>query len=80
MLTSGCPQALSEAGIYALYIDGRMSVTARDKVIEEFRGTDKSVALFLSPMGTTGLNLDCANILIIMVSRRSAMVLLANNL
>ena len=47
-----------------------MTLSQRKAVIEEFRqsGLDGPRVLLMSPVGIVGLNLDCANILIMIVS------------
>lgn len=63
-------QALKLHGIKCLSISGKMSPSERQNVINGFKhgGPGDPRVLFLSPCGTVGLNLPCANHLIIMAS------------
>ena len=54
--------------VTAFCVRGSMPTKARAKVVEEYRRFKGPAVLVLSPMGMTGLNLDCANFMIIMVS------------
>lgn len=49
-----------------------MSLDARSRAIREFQeaGRDGPRVMVLSNVGITGLNLACANIIIVLVSRR----------
>ena len=49
-------------------LDGSMTIPQRGKVLKAFRESTKPEVLLVSDVGLAGLNLDCANILIIMVS------------
>lgn len=48
-------------------INGTRTVQRRAKELKKFRESAKSEVLIVSSVGTTGLNLECANILIILV-------------
>ncbi|TDL13439.1 P-loop containing nucleoside triphosphate hydrolase protein, partial [Rickenella mellea] len=48
-------------GIDALYIDGNMSSDKRHDTVNKFRSGRHGRVLIMSPVGTTGLNLSCAN-------------------
>ena len=48
-----------------------MSFNARTHAIETFRSEDGPHVLLISQVGTTGLNLDFANIMVIVVSKIS---------
>ncbi|KAG2336606.1 hypothetical protein BDR05DRAFT_896483 [Suillus weaverae] len=54
-------------GITTLQIHGKLSMSARTKLISQFKGSgrDGPRVLIMSNIGLTGLNLPCANILII---------------
>ena len=45
-----------------------MSFSKRAQTIDEFRDPDGPDVLLMSQVGSTGLNLDFANVLIVMVS------------
>ncbi|KAJ3472678.1 hypothetical protein NLI96_g13290 [Meripilus lineatus] len=53
-------------GIDYYWIDGRNSTTSRTQVLRQFRHSDRDGirVLIVSNIGITGLNLDCANIII----------------
>lgn len=57
---------LREGQIYA--IDGVVNLTQRDSIVDNFKNTDKSAVLIITSVGATGLNLQEADILIILVS------------
>lgn len=61
-------------GITTLQIHGKLSTTARTDVITQFRSSGRygPRVLIISNVGLTGLNLPCANILIIVDSLWSA--------
>ena len=61
-------QLLQWHGITAFCVRGSIPTKARAKIVEEYRRFKGPAVLVLSPMGMTGLNLDCANFMIIMVS------------
>ncbi|KAI0085377.1 P-loop containing nucleoside triphosphate hydrolase protein, partial [Irpex rosettiformis] len=51
--------------INTLEIHGKKSAAQRAATLRQFRTSSDAVVLIVSNVGTTGLNLDCANILII---------------
>jgi len=51
-----------------LEYNGGMTQQQRGKVLENFRSSGGGRVLLLSNVGATGLNLDIANILVIIVS------------
>lgn len=63
------PQVLDLHKIQSLQLYGKLSVAIRTSVVEKFKasGVDGPRVLILSDVGLTGLNLPCANILIIAV-------------
>ena len=50
-----------------LYLDGSMTVEARSDVLRKFQVDDKHRVLILSRVGLQGLNITCANIMIMLV-------------
>jgi hypothetical protein len=66
-------KALRLHGIPFLYLNGEVTLgKKRTKILEEFKISDTIVVLLLSSVGTTGINLASANILIIMVKELKA--------
>lgn len=63
-------QLLTVLGIPFLVYTGEMTPAARHKVLKEFQaaGRDGPRVLIISKIGSTGLNLSCANIVIAIVS------------
>lgn len=61
-------QVLKLHGINVLEYNGGMTQQQRGKVLEAFRASGGTRVLLLSNVGATGLNLDVANILVIIVS------------
>lgn len=61
-------QVLKLYNIQALEYNGKMSARQRAKILEKFRGEDDIRVLILSDVGAEGLNLQCANIMIKVVS------------
>lgn len=55
-------------GIDVMEYNGGMTQQQRGKVLEAFRDKGGRRVLLLSNVGATGLNLDVANILVIIVS------------
>jgi RecG-like helicase len=55
--------------IQALLLHGSLSAAKKNEVLERFRdsGVDGPRVLIVSDVGLTGLNLPCANIMIIVV-------------
>jgi hypothetical protein len=51
-----------------MVIDGKVLLAKRAEIFRDFRWSKKPEVLLLSQVGLTGLNLDCANILVILVS------------
>ena len=49
-------------------INGKKTAPQRARVLKEFRESPNPAVLIVSNVGIAGLNLDCANILIIAVS------------
>jgi SNF2 family DNA or RNA helicase len=64
-----CEQVLKENGIKYVSIHGSLSQKARVDMLREFResGRDGARVLVISNVGSVGLNIACANILIIVV-------------
>jgi hypothetical protein len=58
-------------GIKAMSITGKHNPRVRAQTLLEFRQSPKSEVLFMSNVGIAGINLDCANIMIILVSNLS---------
>lgn len=56
-------------GISALFMSGATKAGARKTVIEAFEKAREFTVLVISSVGIAGLNLQCANILVIFVSR-----------
>ena len=56
-------------GIQALQLHGSLSASNKDDVLNRFKNSDVNGprVLILSDVGLTGLNLPCANIMIIVV-------------
>lgn len=54
-------------GIGSLAINGSMSYDQRDKVVEKFKVEDQHRVLIFTKIGTVGLNLTVANVLILLV-------------
>ncbi|KAG1891850.1 P-loop containing nucleoside triphosphate hydrolase protein [Suillus fuscotomentosus] len=71
---SSYTQVLELNGIRTLQIHGKLSISTRTDVIAQFKssGRDGPRVLLISNVGLTGLNLPCANILIIVDSLWSA--------
>ncbi|KAG1772227.1 P-loop containing nucleoside triphosphate hydrolase protein [Suillus placidus] len=71
---SSYTQVLELHGILTLQIHGKLSTSARTDIIAEFKNSmqDGPRVLIISNVGLTGLNLPCANILIIVDSLWSA--------
>ncbi|KAG1838807.1 P-loop containing nucleoside triphosphate hydrolase protein [Suillus subalutaceus] len=67
-------KVLALYGIQTLQIYGKLSMSTRTDIIAEFKnsGRDGARVLIISNVGLTGLNLPCANILIIVDSLWSA--------
>lgn len=65
-------QLLDIYGVKYVSISGHNPPSTRTKIIQDFRssGRDGARVLLLSNVGLTGLNLPCANILIVVVSSR----------
>lgn len=63
-------QVLDIHKIKHVSISGKAPVPTRTKTLQEFRSSDRDGprVLLLSNVGLTGLNLPCANILVIVVS------------
>lgn len=59
---------LSLHGIDVMEYNGGMTQQQRGKVLEVFRANSGRRVLLLSNVGATGLNLDVANVLVIIVS------------
>jgi SNF2 family DNA or RNA helicase len=55
-------------GIKAMSITGKHNSHVRAQTLLEFHQSSKSEVLFMSNVGIAGINLDCANIMIILVS------------
>ena len=57
-------------GIKTLAIHGKVNQSTRTEIIKTFRtsGVDGPRVLLLSSVGETGLNLPCANIMVVTVS------------
>jgi hypothetical protein len=51
-----------------MVVDGKVLPAKRAEILRDFRRSKKPEVLLLSQVGLTGLNLDCANILVILVS------------
>jgi SNF2 family DNA or RNA helicase len=60
---------LKNNGIHSLTLHGQMSLPKRTEQLETFRHGDRDGArvLLISNVGSVGLNIACANILIIVV-------------
>lgn len=69
----GSDQILRLWDIETMEINGRRSPMQRAQIMKEFREMETSAVLIVSSVATAGLNLDCANILIIVV--RSSLIL-----
>jgi superfamily II DNA/RNA helicase len=56
-------------GIQVLRLHGSLSAAVKDDVLEQFKksGVDGPRVLIVSDVGLTGLNLPCANIMVIVV-------------
>ena len=56
-------------GIQTLQLNGSMNMSSRSQALQSFRSSDEKGprVLVLSNVGMTGLNLPCANILVILV-------------
>lgn len=67
---SRIPKVLRLYGIEILEFNGSMSEKAKAEALAEFKSEDEGTrrVMLLSSVGTTGLNLDFANVLIIVVS------------
>lgn len=55
-------------GFKVMEYNGGMTQQQRGKVLDDFRGNSGKRVLLLSNVGATGLNLDVASILVIIVS------------
>jgi SNF2 family DNA or RNA helicase len=55
-------------GITPMSIHGKHNPRQRAQTLLEFRESPKSEVLFMSNVGISGINLDCANVMIILVS------------
>ena len=53
--------------IETMEVNGRKTPLKRAQTMKEFRESETSAVLMVSSVATAGLNLDCANILIIVV-------------
>ncbi|KAJ8690094.1 hypothetical protein PTI98_012931 [Pleurotus ostreatus] len=51
-------------GIQPLWIDGGMNTRARSKIVKKFHASDEFRVLIISSVGSTGLNLAIANIVV----------------
>jgi SNF2 family DNA or RNA helicase len=67
-------------GIKAMAIFGKHSPRQRAQTLLKFRESPQSEVLFMSNVGITGINLDCANIMIILVSSLSILIYTYNDL
>jgi SNF2 family DNA or RNA helicase len=56
-------------GIAVLVFDGKTNFENRNRVIEEFTTSQNARVLLFSKVGTVGINLVCADILIYLVRR-----------
>lgn len=66
MLTPG--QALSLKGHKCLEYDGMMALKAREGAIGEFEKSKDATVMLISNVGTTGLNMTMASVVILVVS------------
>ncbi len=60
-------QILGFFDVHPFEIDGTKTLRERAEELARFRESPNFEVLFVSSVGTTGLNLECANILIILV-------------
>lgn len=61
-------QVFKLRGDECIEYDGRMSPKARDEAVKQFETRDDLRIMIMSSVGTTGLNLTCASVVIFMVS------------
>jgi superfamily II DNA or RNA helicase len=63
-------QVLEIHGIRSLQLHGKTGSAARARIVHQFKtsGADGIHVLVLSNVGQTGLNLPCANVMMIVVS------------
>jgi SNF2 family DNA or RNA helicase len=66
-------------GVRTLFIDGSMSFDVQNKTVLEFHKEDAPCVLIFSSVGSMGLNLSIANIIIFMVSGDIYLHLLSYN-
>ncbi|KAG8711805.1 hypothetical protein FRC08_015403 [Ceratobasidium sp. 394] len=66
-------QALSLVGVESIEYDGHMSPTNRDKALQQFEREDGIRVLLISNVGTTGLNLTTASVVIFLSGLWSGM-------
>lgn len=76
LLIMYAPQVLQHYAIAPLFLNGNMTMEQRREVIETFMDSPDPQVLVLSEVGIAGLNLDCANIIIIVVCYPDAFYLL----
>ena len=50
-----------------MFLSGKVPVKKRAAILKEFRESKEPVVLVVSSIGLSGLNLDCANIVIMKV-------------
>ena len=61
-----------------MFLNGGMGVKRRAHTLKAFRESKKSEVLVISSIGVTGLNLDCANIVIVHVSHNASSRLISH--
>ena len=54
-------------GIKYLFISGKVAPKKRAKILKEFRESKEPLVLVVSGVAQSGLNIDCANIVILKV-------------
>jgi superfamily II DNA/RNA helicase len=64
----GVGQALTLKGLKCLEYDGKMSLAARQQAVDRFERDDEVRVMLISNVGTTGLNLTMASVVIFVVS------------
>lgn len=66
-LLNDAAQVFDLWGIDAFWISGRTTSPQRTRILQKFRDASEFSILVVSSVGVSGLNLQCANILVIMV-------------
>ena len=71
-MRSSLEQVLEFHGIHAFVLHGSLTRKKRAETLHAFRVSPDPSVLIVTSVGITGLNLDCANIVIFLVSPESS--------